>query len=185
MQIDAESAPWAEFISKCTEYVQGEQAFRGIAGKHPQLIATINFRYKSFNIEFIQEISINTLNLVHPYPISFKCQFESPDEYYFSCTPLGFFEKLFNPNRYRSENHELNKQFLIETSDERLTDKLLKVEIVINELLKNKVFTLHSLSDSGKTTVSLKVLEHRFYTIEEFIHYVNILISVLDLMRTR
>ncbi|HLN53189.1 MAG TPA: hypothetical protein VK212_05730 [Lentimicrobium sp.] len=185
MQIDVDSAPWIDFINKCTEYVQGVQQIKGIPGEHPQLIATIVFKYKSFHIEFIQEILINTLNCINPHPLTFKCEFESPDEYFFSCSPLGFLDKFFNPNRYRSEHHELNKQFLIETSDERLTDKLLKVDIIRNELLTNKVFLLHSMSENGKTIVTIKLLEQRFYSMDEFIRYVSILYSVLDLMRTR
>lgn len=182
MYISEYALPWVEFINKCTELVHGEMKITTISGKHPQMIANITFKYNGFNIDFSQEILINTVNLVDPHSLIFKCQFDSADDYSFSCTPLGLIDKLFNPNRYRSEFHEVNRQFFIETSDERLTDKLLKVNIFRHELLTNKVFLLHSMSNKGKTTVSIKILEGKFYSIEEFGHYTNILNSVLDLM---
>ena len=182
--MNALSSTWIEFIYKCTELVHGDMKITTISRTHPQMIANITFKYNGFNIDFSQKL-LNAVNLVNPHSLIFKCQFESADEFSFSCTPLGLIDKLFNPNRYRSEFHEVNRQFFIETSNERLTDKLLKVNIIRNELLTNKVFLLHSMSNKGKTSVSVKIMEAKFYSIEEFGHYANILNSVLDLMNIK
>lgn len=97
-----------------------------------------------------------------------------------SLNECDFFDKLFSGRRLKTGNEKFDRKFAINTSNKGIALNLFGDIRVQNLFLNNRLLVFNASTNKRKTTIKLKYMEYRLYSIKEMAQALDEFKNILD-----
>ena len=115
-----------------------------------------------------------------PSALSLLFTFKNQANDYLSINERDFFDKIFSGRRIKTDNQKFDKRFTINSSNKKIAKNLFGDEKVQSLFLNNRLLVFNISTSKGETTIKLKYMESRLYSIEEMTQAFNEFKNILD-----
>jgi hypothetical protein len=133
-----------------------------------------------FDIISINQSSIGGFDNISISFLKFETKIPNNINYDLSIYPKGFFEKFFRITKIKTGNKIFDNKFGIYTTNKEFATYFFSNEKIQTLFLKNK-FIIFNIQ-KGKSLITFKSMETKFYTESELQKLLNDFIFILDLL---
>lgn len=177
---------WKKHLLDFANHVNGKMTIEKmpVYGDNYELYSsTINISYENNYLNILQTATkidyvncgVSSLTLLFLYKNKSALQV--------ALNERDFFDKLFSGRRIKTDNPEFDQRFTINSSNKEIAKNLFVDKRIQGLFLNNRLLVFNISTSKGETTIKLKYMENRLYSIEEMTQtladFENILKKVL------
>ena len=142
--------------------------------------STINISYENNYVNILQ--TATKVDYVNCGVSSLTLQFlyKNKSTLQVTLNERDFFDKLFSGRRIKTGNQDFDRKFTINASNKEIAKDLFSDVRVQYLFFNNRLIVFNTSTNKGETTIKLKYMESRLYSIEEMTQAYDEFKNILD-----